>query len=183
MRFFLLAPVLFGLSTMAQGLIDRQFPHLMVPIKQDAPSTVFGTVFTAEVSQVQGGGSRVLTEFIFDVPPHDATDCRLNFFINKDSPHAIWGDGDFYMHVHLLNGIPDKTKDTWNSHPGTGRLVATIKVTTDNQASIVDGGAVPCYKDETANFIITPADPAKYGGFNWFELDKPLHGLTYEMYK
>lgn len=39
-----------------------------------------------------------------------------------------------------------------------------------------------CSKGQVAQYLLHPADLEQEGGLNWFELDDPLHGLTYVMY-
>jgi hypothetical protein len=38
-----LVPLLFGVQSLAQGLISRNFPHLIVPINKATPDTAKGT--------------------------------------------------------------------------------------------------------------------------------------------
>jgi hypothetical protein len=183
MRSFTLVP-LFGLGALS-SLLTTEMPHLLVPLRYDAPNTAQNTQLTGEVSNT------VYTEVSFDMPGNiDARICRTGFEINtspvKNAPRELKGDAPFQFNIWRLTSPIDKANDTWVRHATIGELVATVTITPDGAVS-VNGGWFKCPpKWSIAEFILRPVGTRalKYW---WFELDYPeadggKHGITMEMY-
>ncbi|KAF2279442.1 uncharacterized protein EI97DRAFT_455688 [Westerdykella ornata] len=174
-------PLLFGLSALADTLVDRQFPHLIIPVDKREPDRVFGTQFSGRIEQA------VHTEISFDVPSNNgATHCRLNFYINtdpsKNAPRTLWGEAPYRFNISSIEHRMDKDRDTWNNRPRITGYVGQVELT--HSGSVTTTGLhVPCWKGQVAQYVLYPDDPDRDFGYTWFELDyDPPHGITYEMF-
>ncbi|KAF2645576.1 hypothetical protein P280DRAFT_442211 [Massarina eburnea CBS 473.64] len=173
-----LAPVLFGLPSFC-GIVDTQFAHLIVPLNKAIPDTAINTQKSFDIER------DIYTEFLFDVPNSDAIWCNLHLTINTDAtrgaPWHVWGlEEPFVFNVSTLSRPINKDADTWNNHPTPKDSVAQFKVYNNGVVEQHGGQWLTCPKGNTAEFIAHPADVKKEGGFTIYELDEPLHGLTYE---
>ncbi|KAF2741698.1 hypothetical protein M011DRAFT_330759 [Sporormia fimetaria CBS 119925] len=179
MRALLLVPLLLSQSAVSV-LINRQFPHLIIPLDKRTPDTPLGTKYEGRVEH------SVWTEISFDVPNNSATYCTLNFSLNtdpvKNAPRTLWGVAPFRFNISALEPKMDRFKDTWNNHPALKEQVGQVEVS-HNGGIWVWGMSVPCLKDTVAQYVLYPDNPARDFGFSWFELDyDPPHGITYDMH-
>ncbi|KAF2799884.1 hypothetical protein K505DRAFT_230155 [Melanomma pulvis-pyrius CBS 109.77] len=178
MRFLSLIPALYGLQTVSAALISRNFPHLIVPVNANTPDTVYGTKYEANIEQT------VHTEISFDVPSNGAISCKLGFAFSLDpnigAPWYVWGDSPFSFNISTIDRPINKDTDTWNNHPKPVYWVATVDVEPSGRITI-SGGYVNCWKGRPVQFLLYPASNAP-GGIKWFELNNPLHGITFDMY-
>ncbi|KAF2268744.1 hypothetical protein CC78DRAFT_612993 [Lojkania enalia] len=179
MRYLMLVIALFGVRSLTFYLLERQFPHLIIPLKEQEPDTPFYTQFTGEIISGEGASNRIYTEILFDVPESiKPTACKLEFFIDNTSPKWLFGLHDtFAFNISTLEGIPNKDFDSWNSHPDVGRWVATFEIDREGHVSKT-GGDAPCAVDGPVGFLMTPSDESRVGGYTWFEQRYPLHGIT-----
>ncbi|KAF1993658.1 hypothetical protein P154DRAFT_549442 [Amniculicola lignicola CBS 123094] len=155
-----LIPVFLGLRALAATLVDQQFPHLIVPLKQDAPSTAFGTKYEAELSISASGSSQVYTEISFDVPPTAASSCNLAFDVNTSPAWGPWilsGQEPITFNISSLEPKVNKDTDSWNSRPKTTGYVGTVEVWYNGNVK-VSGGQVECKKGQVAQFLLYPAN-------------------------
>ncbi|KAF2178648.1 hypothetical protein K469DRAFT_642669 [Zopfia rhizophila CBS 207.26] len=177
-------PLLFFLHAYAATLVDRQFPHLIVPVKQDEPDRAFNTQYSGEIA-VKAGAHQVYTEISFDVPTNAAQTCNLAFTIAPaNGPWTLSGDpaaGPLVFNISSLpNASINKDKDTWNSRPKSQEWVASVEVAYNGNVKLT-GGSVVCAKGSAQQFVMYPGSARDFG-LTWFELTQPLHGVTYEMY-
>lgn len=94
----------------------------------------------------------------------------------------MWGGDSFKFNISALPPKVNKDADTWNTRPSPIEWVATIQVWATGGVSMSGGEWFACKKGEIAQFLVYPADLDKEGGLTWYELEDPLHGLTYNMY-
>ncbi|KAJ4301776.1 hypothetical protein N0V90_003870 [Kalmusia sp. IMI 367209] len=178
----LIITALFGLTALADQLLSRNFPHLIIPLNSYDPNT---PVNTQTSFIIQKG---IWTEFSFDVPSTAATYCRFGFTISLDpvrgAPWALWGTADpFLVNVaELPNDSINKDKDTWNKHPQPIGNVATLAVYKSGATNFTWQKPISCQKGQVAQFLLQPAQPDADGGLTWYELTDPLHGITYDMF-
>jgi hypothetical protein len=63
-----------GLAVRQSYLVDTEYPHLLVPLKQDQPDVAFGTQYTGAVKQVCDSygncANGVCSRFEFLAIPH-----------------------------------------------------------------------------------------------------------------
>ncbi|KAF2690541.1 hypothetical protein K458DRAFT_289863 [Lentithecium fluviatile CBS 122367] len=162
----------------------RQFPHLIIPIKRFEPNTAFGTKTEFDIER------DIWTETLFDMPDvQNAIFCTLDFqlFVNgeSDPPFKLWGAEPYVFNVTELSSVPNKDTDSWNHRPAAmaGGYVANIQVWRNGTSKVTGGQWMACGKSKTTvQYLLHPADPYRDGGITWFELDQPLHGLTYTVY-
>jgi hypothetical protein len=183
MRAFALLPILFACGSVAE-LEYVDFPHLIIPLKQDTPDSIYGTQTTGEVS------NSVYTEVSFDVPNDvPASICRINFAINtdpaKNAPRTLTGQAPYTFFVYHTEATIDKDKDTWNSHPEITNYVATITLTQGGDVTVKDGW-FDCPKGNVAQFLLVPQGTRAFR-YTWYELNYPAsaggpHGITLEMH-
>lgn len=181
MRFVIFLALGFALHASA-GLVNRQFPRLIIPLDKRQPDRAFGTQKEGNIQHA------VNTEISFDVPSNNAaTYCKLSFYINtdpkKNAPRALWGEAPYRFNISSLasNSI-DPWNDSWNSHPKSQEHVGWVEVNHAGNVKTSDL-SVPCAKGNTAQYIMYPDNPKRDFGFTWFELDyEPPHGIVYEMF-
>ncbi|CAI6342248.1 unnamed protein product [Periconia digitata] len=181
MHLFTIIPALFALPSLG-ALIDRQFPHLVVPLNKSLENVPINTQKSFDIER------DVWTEFLFDVPYNNAVWCNLHLTVNTDptrgAPFSVWGsqnDEAFYVfNVSTISRHINKDADTWRNHPAIKDWVATFKVWNNGYVDQIGGTYFSCAKNNIAEFIAHPADLRKPGGFSIFELYDPVHGFTYE---
>jgi hypothetical protein len=100
----------------------------------------------------------------------------------RGAPWSVWGPEPFKFNISSLPPKINKDKDTWNSHPASIEWIASVEVWRDGGVKLTGGQWFSCSKGQVAQYLLQPADLEKEGGLKWFELDDPLHGLTYNMY-
>ncbi|KAF2501102.1 hypothetical protein BU16DRAFT_555605 [Lophium mytilinum] len=184
MRFFSLLPfaILWAQPSIAD-LVSREFPHLIIPLKQDYPTTPFGTQYSGEITVVNGA-HQVWTEISFDVPSNSARSCHLAVTIATGSQGAPWtltGNNPSF-NIFEISTAMDQFRDAWNQNtrPAVHGWVATFDVHYDGTVTMT-GGDVVCNKGGLAQYLIEP-NGGQNVGFTWFEEADPVHGITYEMY-
>ncbi|PSN62265.1 hypothetical protein BS50DRAFT_453004, partial [Corynespora cassiicola Philippines] len=169
----------------ASTLLGREFPHLIVPVKRTEPDRPFGTQYLgpSSIGAKRLTPSQVYTEISFDVPSNAASWCSLSVFIDPETqaPWTLWGSKPFRFNVSALPPKMSEHKDSWNGRPQPHAWVATVEVGNAAGAAVIDGGTFACAKGQVAQFLLHPATDGD-GGLTWFELDRPLHGITYDMY-
>ncbi|KAF2727617.1 hypothetical protein EJ04DRAFT_529288 [Polyplosphaeria fusca] len=180
MRSINLASVLLGLQAASARIINTQFPHLIVPVKEESPNQVFGTQYSGEISQEAGATSRVFTEILFDVPLNEATSCKVNFIVSEGAPREVTGSGAFAFDVWTVSGTP-KDQDSWNNRPQLAQWVLQVKLNPDGSVKSKTGGSVPCVKGLPNSFVVTPGNGTEGWKFTWLEIDFPLQGIVFEM--
>ncbi|KAF3043066.1 hypothetical protein E8E11_000760 [Didymella keratinophila] len=178
-------PFLFALPSLG-ALVNRQFPHLIIPVDANAPDKAYGTQLRGKITQQQ------YTEISFDVPSNDASWCQLNFYINTfpnlGAPWSLSGQAPYTFNISSLPPAINKDTDTWNSRPQPISTVATVTLSHNGTASISGGAVYPCPKGQVAQFLLHPASDERDFGFEWFELDYPAsqggpHGIVFDMLK
>jgi hypothetical protein len=199
MRSISLFPVLCSLQAVTAGILSRQLPHLIIPVNTNSPNTPAGTKFEGNVQQIVSlhifslhslfplTPDQTYTEVLFDVPSNGATWCQLDFDIYVDAsgahsegaPWHVWDANPFKFNISSLDRTINKDTDTWFNRPNTVDVVAHIEVFSNGKV-VVHGGGVPCLKGQPNSFLLYPADN-QIGGLTWFELDNPLHGISYIM--
>ncbi|KAF1955803.1 hypothetical protein CC80DRAFT_505118 [Byssothecium circinans] len=175
-----LVPVLFGLPSLC-GLIDRQFPHLIVPVDKSRPNVAINTQKSFDIER------DIYTEFLFDVPASSGAFCDLRLTINTEpnrgAPWQIWGPAEpFVFNVSTVSRPINKDKDTWSNHPAIKDWVATYRVYKNGHVEQIGGQYFQCAKGNVSEFIAHPVDLTREGGLKFYELDEPLHGFTYEAF-
>jgi hypothetical protein len=181
--FALLAPLLFALSTFAE-LQHVAFPHLIIPLKEDTPTSIYGTQTSGEISH------SVYTEISFDVPSHiPAAICRINFHINTspivNAPRSLSGEAPYTFIVYRIVSEMDKDKDSWAQHPEITNYVAAVTLGPKGGVEVKDGW-FQCPYGDVAQFVLIPASSKDFR-YTWFELDYGVkqggpHGITLEMH-
>jgi hypothetical protein len=72
--------------------------------------------------------------------------------------------------------------DTWNNRSAPIEWIASFKVWKSGAVEQVGGLWFSCAKGQTVQYLVSPGDVERDGGVMWYELDDPVHGLTYNMY-
>ncbi|KAF3003429.1 hypothetical protein E8E13_001476 [Curvularia kusanoi] len=186
MRSLTLTPILFALPSLSE-LVNRQFPHLIIPVNANEPDRAYNTQLTGNITQ------QIYTEISFDIPSNTATFCQLNFYLNTlpeiGAPWSLSGDPPFTFNISSLpaNSI-NKDTDTWKKRPSPIKTIATVTLTQAGNATIKGGAVVPCPKGQTSQFLLHPGSDERAFAFNWFELDYPAseggpHGVVFDMLK
>ncbi|KAK3202851.1 hypothetical protein GRF29_154g985611 [Pseudopithomyces chartarum] len=180
----------FGFTVLADKLWSRNFPHLIIPLRADAPFTPQGTAKSFEVSK------EVWSAASWDVPLLTAaTYCGLGFSINQDpklgAPWELSGvedDEAFLINIsELPNDSLNKDKDTWDSHPWPqpNSAVGILAVYKSGFSNITWYTPIDCQRGQVAQFLLQPSEPYNQpdAKLTWFELDyHPPHGITYDLY-
>ncbi|KAF2837281.1 hypothetical protein M501DRAFT_937795, partial [Patellaria atrata CBS 101060] len=142
-------------------LVSRQYPHQLIHLSSASPNTAFGTFFYGSVLRSADGSSQRWNEILFDVPNNDATTCRINFTVppgsNGAGPNWSASGNPPAMDVSEINGIPDPSTDTWNSHPPFGNRVGTIRIASNGAVALSPstGIIVPCRKGQAQSFLLS----------------------------
>ncbi|OCK78304.1 hypothetical protein K432DRAFT_383962 [Lepidopterella palustris CBS 459.81] len=181
---FILAAALVGVRTSLAGLIDREFPHLIIPLHQDNPMYPYGTQYYGNI-QIQDGAHQIWTEISFDVPPNVASSCNLAFAFPPGAPWTLSGDeslGPLTFDVWYISPAMNQSRDAWNQNtrPAVQSWVANVQVGYDGFVQII-GGSVSCAKGQVAQFLLSPGSERSFG-LSWFEEANPINGITYEMW-
>ncbi|KAI9867424.1 MAG: hypothetical protein M1813_008982 [Trichoglossum hirsutum] len=148
-----------GLAVRQSYLVDTEYPHLLVPLKQDQPDVAFGTQYTGAVKQIW-------QEVSFDVPNNAATLCTIEFHFPSSGSWQMRGNSPQTFKIFSTAGMGEHT-DTFNNHPTLGAEVGQFTV--DGAGNVVTNPStlnVGCRKGQTHQFTITSA-----GGsvdFEWF---------------
>ncbi|KAG9200880.1 hypothetical protein G6514_006588 [Epicoccum nigrum] len=170
----------------ASELLNRQFPHLIIPVNAAEPNRAYSTQLTGNITQQK------YTEISFDIPSNAATSCQLNFLINTfpsiNAPWSLWGEPPYQFNISSLPPAINKDTDTWNSRPKPIATIATVTLSKNGSASISGGAVEPCLKGQVSHFLLHPASEDREFGFEWFELDYPealggAHGIVFDMLK
>jgi hypothetical protein len=191
----------------ASELLNRQFPHLIIPVNGAEPNRAYGTQLTGNITQQVRlpalpfllptsppayPSLQKYTEISFDIPSNAATSCQLNFFINTfpsiNAPWYLWGEPPYQFNISSLPPAINKDTDTWNSRPKPVATIATVTLSKNGSASISGGAVEPCLKGQVSQFLLHPASEDREFGFEWFELDYPealggAHGIVFDMLK
>jgi len=122
----------------------------------------------------------------FDVPINPATKCRFGFTLAMDgSPWAAWNVTDYYPYVINISSVPDDSfnqwSTTWNHYPEPVEFVGELSIS-KNGNSTWWWQNINCAKNRVAQFLMKPVNEYRQAGVTWYELDKPRHGITYDMY-
>jgi hypothetical protein len=100
--------------------------------------------------------------------------------LNTTYPWTHTGSDPFRFNITTITRDLDKDKETWNTKPEEKDWIATIEVYKSGWTSMW-GGYFECEKDGLAQYLLRPATDED-AGVTWFELDEPLHGLTYDVW-
>ncbi|EDU42128.1 But2 domain containing protein [Pyrenophora tritici-repentis] len=183
-----LLSALFGLTVFAE-LIDIQFPHMLLPLKEAQPNIAFKTQPDATVSLNSQTGDEQWTAVNFDVPDHGNTHCHVNFHLNtnklKSAPVGLKGQAPFAINISRIEPTLVNGGTTWNTKPATIEHVAIFILDKDLGTSEIFGKWFDCPKG-VAQFIIHPAGARDLEAY-WYELDYTMadggpHGITLEMF-
>ncbi|OCL09961.1 hypothetical protein AOQ84DRAFT_353778 [Glonium stellatum] len=167
-------------------LVDREFPHLIIPLKQDSPTHPYGTQYSGDI-EVKAGSHQVYTEISFDIPSNSARSCNLAFTIATGNPGAPWtlsGDdsGPKIFNISYISPAMNQSRDAWDqdTRPAVQDWVATVQVDYDGSVTI-NGGRVSCAKGQVAQFLMYPGSTRDFS-LTWYEEADPINGIIYEMY-
>lgn len=200
-----LLPMLFAMPS-ASELVNRQFPHLIIPVNANEPDRAYGTQLTGNITlQVRphplpslshtpqnSPASQKYTEISFDIPSNAATSCQLNFLINTvpdvNAPWTLWGQPPYQFNISTLPPAINKDTDTWNSCPKPLTTIATVTLGKNGSVAVNGGKVEPCPRGQVSQFLLHPASEEREFGFEWFELDYPesmggAHGIVFDMVK
>jgi hypothetical protein len=201
MRAFTIVPLLFGAHCLAQTLMSREYPHLIVPISKLHPNDAQGTkksfdverdvrslhFFPPSSSKLLTHHTQIWTETSFDIPANGAIFCSLSLTINTDpargAPFELWGAEPYVFNVSSVvpRGLA-LVNDTWNNRSAPIEWIASFKVWKSGAVEQVGGLWFSCAKGQAVQYLASPGDVERDGGVMWYELDDPVHGLTYNMY-
>ncbi|OAL48569.1 hypothetical protein IQ07DRAFT_612675 [Pyrenochaeta sp. DS3sAY3a] len=139
---------------------NYQFPHLIIPIHSDSPTTAYGTSYFGTVS------STTCSLFNFDIPASYAGQtCTLVFLFpeQKDlqtSSYTVSGTGKL---VFSQLGSPATQATTWDSAPAKASELGSWSVAPGNSYAVVSGS---CAAGQTVAYEV-----CSEGGFalNYFQ--------------